>query len=86
MSMERIVAVAVRHRGVIITKPAPARHGDVLKPLHKMDGRLVPPAYQGFLTSSGRFVTRERAARIAIAAGQIAALRWPPNLFSEDLW
>jgi hypothetical protein len=41
---------------------------------------------QGFVTDEGRFVDRLEGAAIALAAGQIAALKWPPDLYSEDLW
>jgi len=41
---------------------------------------------QGFITSTGRFVDREEAGRIAVEAGQVkaSALRGG-HLFSEDL-
>jgi len=42
---------------------------------------------QGFLTSTGRFVTREDALQIAIAAGQIDKGHYSDTmLFSEDLY
>ena len=47
---------------------------------------MVYPDDQGFLTSEGAFVGRRDAARIAVAAGQVAAPKWGPDLFSEDLW
>lgn len=41
---------------------------------------------QGFVTDTGRYVDREEAARIAIAAGQIKhLLHHPRQLFSEEL-
>jgi len=39
---------------------------------------------QGFITSLGRFVGREEAADVALAAGQVAES--VKILFSEDLW
>jgi hypothetical protein len=39
---------------------------------------------QGFLTSEDQFVTREEAALLALAAGQIQ--KPLPRLFSEDLY
>lgn len=39
--------------------------------------------HQGFVTSSGRFVDREEAAKIAVFAGQVIGIE---ILFSEDLW
>lgn len=41
---------------------------------------------QGFLTEEGEFVDRLRGAEMALSNGQVPALRWPPELFSEDLW
>jgi hypothetical protein len=41
---------------------------------------------QGFVLSDGSFADRQRAAAVAIEAGQIQALRWPPDLYSEDVW
>lgn len=83
---EKIVAVAIRHKGLIVTLPAPARHGDVLHPLYAITGELVGPGDQGFMTSTGRFVGRRAAAGIAINAEQILEPKWPPDLYSEDLW
>lgn len=42
---------------------------------------------QGFLTSEERFVTREEALQIALAAGQIKEKKYNKSrLFSEELW
>jgi hypothetical protein len=42
---------------------------------------------QGFLTTHGRFVDRQEAGRIAVAAGQGSPRPLcNGNLFSEDLW
>jgi hypothetical protein len=41
---------------------------------------------QGFVTDAGVFVTRTEAAKIAIECGQIKGLKWPPLLYSEDLY
>lgn len=90
--MEKIVAVAIKVFGVTNSLPAPARHADVLKKL--IDFNRVPDFNplvmlgdaEGFLTSTGRFVNRREAARIALAARQTTKLIDPPELFSEDLW
>jgi hypothetical protein len=62
---ERLVAVAHRlPSGRIRSLPAPARHYE------------LPPALlavPGFLTSEGRFVTREEARGVAERAGQLVA-------------
>ena len=41
---------------------------------------------QGFVDEEGTFFDRVSAAAHAIACSQLAALRWPPNLYSEDMW
>lgn len=86
---EKIVAVAIRHKGMTISIPAPARHGDVLQAMHEAFGEpgfVEDPIDQGFLTSAGRYVERIPAVEIAIKTGQIEKPNWPPSLYSEDLW
>lgn len=41
---------------------------------------------QGFVTDTGEFVNRFDAGKIAIACGQIKALQWGNELYSEDLY
>lgn len=72
------------------------RHGDCFTILEAWADRLTPEEreavgeeqlagqHQGFLTSTGRFVNRENAMLIAVAAGQTAGGR--TDLFSEDLY
>jgi len=86
-----IVTSAIRAKdGTVYFDPElrPKRHPDVI--LLMVQAGLPTPvtkdATQGFLTSEGRFVDRIEAAGIALAAGQIAQLRWGEELFSEDLW
>lgn len=43
-------------------------------------------SYQGFLTSTGRFVGRREAAQIALHSGQIKELKFGIELYSEDLY
>ena len=79
MSVERIVAVAHRlPSGRIRSLPRPNRH------CHLPVATLAVP---GFLTSTGRFVTREQARIVAEQAGQLVVgcmvSKW---LFSEDVW
>lgn len=92
-----IAAAALRFRGVVWTLPRPARHCHILHALNAVLGwNPETQSYdplpdeerieQGFVTDSGMFVQRETAGLMAVAAGQITALRWPPELFSEDLW
>lgn len=91
---ETVETAAILINGEIITAPRPARHHQLLE-LHWAAAKgkegtprhqLVPPSAQGFVTSTGRFVSREEAALIAVAAGQITAPQWGSRLFSEDLW
>ena len=35
---------------------------------------------------TGKYLRRLKLAKAALEAGQIDALKWPPNLYSEDLW
>lgn len=94
---ERIVAAAVRGPRMVVngttleqdrvlmtfTLPAPARHHHILHYLARPDFHVE----QGFLTSTGRFVSRKEAMGIAVAAGQVSPSKvQSPDLFSEDLW
>ena len=83
---ERIVAVAINQDGTVYSLPPPNRHphliNQVIWPIIK---RMVN-GEQGFLTNTGRFVDRVEGAKIAVDSGQIPFLRWPPLLYSEDLW
>jgi hypothetical protein len=70
---------------VIVSAPPPARHHN----LFIAYDRLGAPDESGFLTSTGRFVGRAEALRIAKAAGQPLIdhpSRHETLLFSEDLW
>lgn len=84
---ERIERAAIWHRGLVHSVARPGRHHDVIRTMAEKHG-LGPEAqrHQGFYTSHERFVDRKEGAKIAIAAGQIEALKWPPDLYSEDLW
>ena len=83
-SEERIVAAAVRLGDLVVSLPPPARH-DALTPLiHREMGQIVKPEQQGFLTSAGRYVSRQDAAEIAIAAKQVD--RDCMMLTSQHLW
>ena len=89
---ERIVAVAIRDdlTGLIFSKPAPARHHDVLREIDALGldaMRIGQPDAQGFLTSAGRFLGRIGARACAFDAGQIKGRTLhAADLFSEDLW
>lgn len=69
---------------LIITKPPPARHHHLMH-LYP-ERRLVHAAAQGFITNTGRFVERDEALRLAVAAGQLVPQGRRTLLYSEDLW
>jgi hypothetical protein len=85
--IERIVAAAIKYDGVPYALPAPARHNHVIKAVSEFVTEANWPVdqEQGFMTSSGRFVNRHIAMRIAIQAKQLpkGARPW---LASEDIW
>ena len=85
---ETITAAAVQQEdGSVVSLPPPARHGDVLRQMHDLGGLPGSEKEQGFVTSSGRFVDRYEAYRIAVRADQIIrAGDFQPQLYSEDLW
>jgi len=88
VELENVVASAIAYDGEIYSLPAPARHVDVMKHMIGLGiVDLIPPDDQGFVTSTGRFVTRQEAANLAVAACQITETKFQPGiLFSEDLW
>ncbi|MGR6533081.1 hypothetical protein [Brevundimonas sp. RM1] len=70
---------------VIISAPPPARHHNLFA-IHP-DGPYPDGEDSGFLLSDGSFATREEAAVIARASGQLTGLmHCEGKLFSEDLW
>lgn len=82
-----IVAAAILDaNGNARSLPSPARHGDVMK--HMLRIGFEPPitGEQGFLLTTGEFLTREAAAKHALATGQVTKLMAAPDLYSEDLW
>lgn len=82
-----VVAAAIRALdGRVLTLLPPARHHTLLNVARCLDDRSMLRGEQGFIDSDGRFMSRGRAASMALGAGQIAKLRWPPALYSEDLW
>jgi hypothetical protein len=87
---ESIVAAALKVENFIVSAPPPARHHTLLHALHNAYGKrgpMVKSTDQGFVTSAGRFVGREEAVLLAVAAGQILRPKFQPTqLFSEDLW
>lgn len=85
---EEIACVAIKYDDIgVLALPAPARHHHVMWTRLFIDGKGTPgSAEQGFLTTSGRFVGRKLAFKIAEKRGQIVKAHAAPNLFSEDMW
>jgi hypothetical protein len=82
-----IVSAAIKTRtGAIHSIPPPARHHNIVHVLADDGHEQVEGDEQGFLLNNGIFVNRIEGGKIAIDSGQINKLRWPPNLYSEDLW
>ena len=82
-----VVAAAVRLvGGEVHSLPAPARHHHIIHALAEQGRRQQGGDVQGFLLSNGQFADRCQAGQIACDGGQIDALKWPPSLYSEDLW
>lgn len=85
---ERIVAVAVRGKSQVTDQrlvwsvSPPGRHSDLIGLSERKDME------QGFITDTGRFVTRTEGHLIAKAAGQIIRRCGgdETTLYSENLW
>jgi len=91
---ERLVGCAIVREGKTHPNPeglrfGPTSHYEVRAGLRDADpARSCPTDIEGFLTSAGRFVTREEAIPIGVAAGQLHP-RWAGargrKLLSSDL-
>jgi hypothetical protein len=79
-------AAILGHNGDIWSLPRPARHHHVIKFMAESGEPTPINGEQGFVLSDGRFVMRKAAAYLALKNGQIKSLKWPPNLYSEDIW
>ncbi len=87
----RIIAAAIREDdGTVWSLPAPNRHGDVFRYIGETKGdkptcTKEDGTNQGFISSTGKFVTRFQARAIAVRYGQLERTRFK-ELYSEDLW
>ena len=73
----RIVAAAIEREGTIFSSPPPARHHTLMRAMDRLFGdkhNPFTPDEQGFLGSDGRFYRREKAAKIALLAGQVSSV------------
>ena len=77
---EHIACAAIRYEGLVCSVPCPGRHGDVISRMRALGlpRESVNVVNQGFLTSTGRFVDRQEAAKIAGMSKD--------QLFTEDMW
>lgn len=71
--MESILSSAILYDGVIV---GGKRHKDIINALEKLAGKRYDEAktdreFQGFLTSTGRYVNRSEAFQIAVKANQL---------------
>lgn len=81
---ERIVAAAILQDGVVYTG---TRHAFIIRDIVLMTGTKPITGQQGFVTSTGQFVSREIAGEIAMRSGQVTHLKYQrTQLFSEELW
>lgn len=84
-----VVAAACRFGPLVLTMASPARHHSIMHAVIALGGNarsLGLLENSGFILSDGTYADRVRAASVALAAGQIPELNWPPYLYSEDLW
>jgi len=72
--------------GEVYSVPKPGRHHDVIRHMSSTLGVSPHGGEQGFVLSTGSFIDRKMAAKIALKNGQCKKLISPPQLFSEDLW
>lgn len=82
---ERIVAAAIRKKGLIMFGPRPLRHDFPINTAYDL-GVRHPDNEQGFVTSEGRYVDRTEAEELARACGQVKGQLLGSVLTSEDLW
>lgn len=80
--MRRIECPAVRYMGEIYSGTC---HEEAWQEVHDRFG-YVAGGEEGFLTTDGKFVSRERAYRIAVRSGQMKSRMAREVMRSEDLY
>ena len=78
-----IVESAILDNGTVYTGH---RHPDIIRIMVDLGLPTPIKGVQGFVDDKGQFLDRIAAAKHTLECGQITALNWPPNLYSEDLW
>lgn len=81
-----IKAAAAKFEGKVYWILPPARHDAVLLKIVEETGKPPVGAVQGFVTDKDVFVDRTKAVEVARQADQIDEAKWPPFLYSGDLW
>lgn len=88
-NVERLVAVAILRDGAVIQRGFKS-HWELraaINPDRTADHtKHIPGDVDGFYTSNCRFVTREEAVSVAVAAGQIGRPQGRPLLSSDIEW
>lgn len=98
--MPHIVSAAIRyspptmpadnpwpHPPLIVSVPAPGRHGTILPTLYQLNTAAALEGEQGFLTDEGQFLDRVEAKRLVAVNGQKTIRNTHPReLYSEDIW
>ena len=89
-TQRRVVCAAVKGGDIIVVGP---RHFDdtmhmMISRFRKLTQREMFQGEQGFIDQWGKFMSREEALAVAIAAGQLRGEKNQPThlLFSEDLY
>lgn len=78
-------AIKIEDNVVAVRLQPNSRHCWIIHALAKAGMETPVTGEQGFLTSTGRFVDRVEAKKIAIEAGQIKESQFS-QLYSEDVW
>lgn len=80
-----ITKAAIKLNEVVYTG---TRHGFIIRDMVENHGCKPPitKETQGFVDELGNFYTRKEALAHVLECGQITELKWPPTLYSEDLW
>jgi len=82
----KVIGVAIRIGGMVCSMEKPYRHSSIIHRFFFLGLKGVSKGEQGFLLSNGKFANRIEAAEVALESKQISKLKWPPYLYSEDLW
>lgn len=89
MRNTRIVAAAIKYKGVLYALAPPNRHHHIIWYIVEVTGEdSIEENLQGFINNHGRFLNRKSAKLVAERAGQILDNEAPilSELFSENLW